>query len=450
MSEKNRISKITESKFVSDLFDFNPLYALVALSILVMATGLSVYTFVAMAPPKDLYFLSGPEGGSFHTKALEYQKFLRAHSIKVHVLPSKGSVDNLNRITEPGSQVDVAFIQSGLIDPDNDPLHDYAHVTSLGSVANQPMFFFYRGREKQTLNDFGQKKIAVGTKSSGTFKLAQDLLKLHNMQSRATLVEVGGTKALSQLKNGTIDAAFIMSEKIGLEEIKDLLLSRELKLLNFKQGSKAYVRKLEYLNIFDLPTGIVDFELNTPSQDLVLIGPTVELIATDRLHPAVSDLLLHAAMQIHYRPDLFQKRGVFPSATAHILPLSQDAQRFYQSGRGLLYRHLPFGLASFVSRTLFVILPLLFVVIPGIQALPWFFRWKNQLKIRRLYKELMKLEKEFRIETNKAVLERLQQEFQNIDHEIRLLKVKPAYAEQFYHLRKHIDYVRRLMAVQVN
>lgn len=431
--------------FFSDLFDFNPIYAVVAIFVFFSAVGVALFTFLAMAPPKEINLLSGPEGGMFHQKALEYQKILEQQKIKVNVLTSKGSVENLDRITDSKGNIDFTFIQSGLIDPIGDKAHDYSHLVSLGAIAQLPMLLFYSGSEIQQIKQLEGKRVIIGNQGSGTQKMAIDILELNGILDKVIKIEMGGLKALEQLSAKKVDAVFMMGEKIGLSELKIWLSSSNFRIFNFKNQSKAYTRKLEYLGTIDLPEGIIDLGQNIPKTDLVLLGPTIELITTDRLHPAISDLILDAAQQIHFKPHIFQKRGAFPNQHAHVLPLSQDAQRFYQSGRNLLYRNLPFGLASLVSRFLFVVLPLLFVVVPAIQALPFLIRWKNQLRIRRLYNRLMKLEKEYRLETARTEIDRLHLEFAKIDDEIKTLKVKPAYAEQFYHLRRHIDYVRKLM-----
>ena len=112
----------------------------------------------------------------------------------------------------------------------------------------------------------------------------------------------------------------------------------------------GYVRRITYLSKLEMPKGSIDFGKDIPDHDIALIGPTVELVARAGLHPALSDLVLEAAQQVHGKAGLFRHAGEFPAPVEHDIPLSADALRFYKSGKGFFYRHLPFWLASLLNR----------------------------------------------------------------------------------------------------
>ena len=110
-----------------------------------------------------------------------------------------------------------------------------------------------------------------------------------------------------------------------------------------------------------------------------LIGPTVELIARPTLHPALSDLLLEAAREVHGNASLLQRRGEFPAPLEHEFRISADARRYYTSGKSFLYRYLPFGLASLVNRILVVFVPLVVILIPVLRSIPMLYKWRIKL-----------------------------------------------------------------------
>jgi hypothetical protein len=56
-------------------------------------------------------------------------------------------------------------------------------------------------------------------------------------------------------------------------------------------------------------------------------------VASADLHLAIQHLLLSANFQIHSQLGIFQKAGQFPAAESIDVPLSEEAQRFYKSGR---------------------------------------------------------------------------------------------------------------------
>ena len=77
--------------------------------------------------------------------------------------------------------------------------------------------------------------------------------------------------------------------------------------------------------------GSLDFAENIPRQTArTLVGPTTELIARDDLHPALSDLLIEAAREVHGGANLLQKAGEFPAPLEHEFPISDDADALLQ------------------------------------------------------------------------------------------------------------------------
>jgi hypothetical protein len=126
--------------------------------------------------------------------------------------------------------------------------------------------------------------------------------------------------------------------------------------------------------------------------------------------------------------------------------MSEDATRFYKSGKSLFYRYLPFWLASLVSRIVTVLLPIALFLIPTLRSIPTFFRWRTQIKIRRRYRDLLTIEEKFKNETDPARLALLRRNFDRIDNEMSKMRVRAAFADQFYSLRGHIDYVRGVMS----
>src|SRR5690606_29537326 len=115
------------------------------------------------------------------------------------------------------------------------------------------------------------------------------------------------------------------------------------------------------------------------------------------------------------------------------------------SGKSFLYRYFPFWFASLVNRILVVFFPMLIILIPAVRSIPAIFRWIGHLRIRRRYRALLKLEEKFMREKDTEKLKELYVLFETIERDVQQMRVKAILAEQFYMLRSHIDYVRRLM-----
>src|SRR6185503_4471286 len=94
-----------------------------------------------------------------------------------------------------------------------------------------------------------------------------------------------------------------------------LTRTRGVRLFSFSQAD-AYTRRFPYLTDVVLPMGAFDLGKNEPPRTVHTLAPTVELIARDSLHPALSDLLIEAARAVNGRPNLLQRAGEFPAPIA--------------------------------------------------------------------------------------------------------------------------------------
>ena len=105
--------------------------------------------------------------------------------------------------------------------------------------------------------------------------------------------------------------SFMMGDSASSQLMRDLLKEPDISIFNFVQAD-AYTRRIGYLNKLVLLKGTVDFGRNIPERDINLLSPTVELIAREDLHPALSDLLLEAATQVHGRAGSLPAPGRIP------------------------------------------------------------------------------------------------------------------------------------------
>ncbi len=437
MKKQRPVSAI--QKMLSEMFGFGPTVSISVVVFFGLVMLLAVFWFFHSAPPKTIIITSGDDGTRFRKSAEKYAKILERSGVTLKILSSQGSLENLKRLQDPAFKVDVGFVQAGVAKGGNTE-----HLVSLGSMFYEPLFIFYRSKKPfDTLSDFTGKRLAIGEDGTGTQVLTLELLAKNGIKpGEATqLMKMDDDKAAAALLAGTIDAAFMMSDSASTKLVHQLLINPEIKLFDFSQAD-AYTRRIEYLNKTVLPRGSIDFGKKIPDQDITLISPTVELIARADLHPALSDLLLDAATEVHTRAGLTNKRGEFPSLRETEYPVSADATRYFKSGKSLLYRHMSFWLASLLNRVAVVFVPTLLIVIPGMRSIPKIYRWQMRLRIIRWYRALMVLEKSITGPLRPEKGEEIKRELKNIEHAVHGMKVPASFAEQFYGLRQHIDYVR--------
>ncbi len=428
----------------TEIFGFGKAAAVTAIVVIAVVMALAVTWFIHLSPPHTVTITSGPEGSIFQKNAERYAKILARNGIKLKVLPSEGSQENLKRLLNPKFKADVGFVQGGLTDG-----LDIDKLVSLGSLYNEPLLIFYRGsKELGLLSEMKGRRLAIGPEGSGTRALVLALLAANGIEpgGSTALLDLDADDAANALLRGTVDAVFLMGDSAPVTIIRKLIRAPGIRLFNVVQAD-GYTRRLTYLTKMELPQGSIDFGNNLPARDINLIGPTVELIAREDLHPALSDLLLEAAREIYGRAGMFRRQDEFPSPIQHEFRISPDARSFYRSGKGFLYRYLPFWVASFVNRFLVVFLPAIVVLIPVLRAIPKVYRWRIRLGIYRWYRSLLALERDMAGQLPPEQLKEFMERLDHIERAVHKMKVPASFADRFYDLRGHITLVRnRLMS----
>ncbi|HWH46243.1 MAG TPA: TAXI family TRAP transporter solute-binding subunit [Burkholderiales bacterium] len=391
--------------------------------------------FIGPAPPSSMVLLAGPKESSYYNIAGRYAKIIERSGVQLRVVETEGAQDNLRRLADPKVNADVGFVLGGVAEG-----ADISNLMSLGSVFVQPVLVFYRGKETvERISQLEGKRLAIGPVGSGTHTLAMKFLEANGMEKGPTrLLELDGDEAIDALKKGEIDAAFLMGELVRGQVTRGLLKVPGIKLMNFTQAD-GYMRRLKFLSHLTLPKGAFDLGQDLPRQAVDLVGPTVELIARKDLHPALSDLLISAAREIHGSAGMYRKAGEFPAPLERDFPISEDAQRFYRSGTPFLYKKLPFWLASLVDRVLVVLVPLVVIVIPAMRIVPPLYRWRVRSRIYRWYGALMALERDMLDHPTPERKEEILKRLDEIRESVTNLRTPLAFADQLYVLREHIN-----------
>ncbi len=428
----------------TETFGLGRAVALSTVILIFVIVVVGIFLFFYLAPPNTIIVTSGPKGSMFERSAEKYAKILQQNGVTLKILPSEGSVDNIKRLADPSSKVDVGFVQGGVnkgIKTDN--------LVSLGSISYEPLFVFYRSRSDfERLSQLTGQRIAIGEVGSGTHTLSLALLAANGIEpgGPTKLLEMDSDEAAKAILSGTVEAVFLMGDSVSTALIRQLLHTPGINLFDFAQAD-AYTRRIAYLNKVTLPKGVIDFGKGIPAHDVFLLAPMVELIAREDMHPALSDLLLEAARQVHSGPGLLRGKGEFPAPIEQEIRISNDASRFYKSGKSFFYRYLPFWLASLVNRIVVVLVPMIILLLPSLRVIPAIYRWRFKSRLYKWYRELMIIEQNLLTHMEPDRRRELLEKLDNIEEAVNRMKVPASFADQFYVLRGHITFVHaRLMS----
>jgi TRAP-type uncharacterized transport system substrate-binding protein len=80
------------------------------------------------------------EGGSYQMLGKKYVEYFAKKGVTLELVTSAGSQENIARLSDRKDPVQAAFVQAGVYNPSG-----IAGIVSFGSVAYEPIWFFYRG-----------------------------------------------------------------------------------------------------------------------------------------------------------------------------------------------------------------------------------------------------------------------------------------------------------------
>jgi hypothetical protein len=190
----------------------------------------------------------------------------------------------------------------------------------------------------------------------------------------------------------------------------------------------------------------VDLGRDLPSRDFQLIAPTATLVAREDLHPALVDLFVQAAAQIHGGAGWFQQQGMFPSPRYTEIPVAREAAKFYKDGPPFLQRYMNFWLATFFDRMWVLVVALGALILPLSKIVPPLYVWRIRSRVYRWYGQLRTVEQaldDAPEAQRKQVGEEQLQRLNEIEERVNHLSVPLSFADEFYGLRSHINFVRQ-------
>ena len=404
--------------------------------------------FVQPAPPHQLILSSGSEGGGYQRFAARYRELLARNGIELVERPSAGALGNLQRLRDPAELLDAAFVQGGTASVSEE---DRQRLVSLGGLYAEPVWIFYRtalaqrmpGKSLDQISQLRGRRIAIGAPGSGTHKLAMDLLGTNGMaqdDGRTSLRTLDGLAVVEALRQGQVDAAFVVGP-LHSAVVWTLLYDETVRPMSLSHAA-AYTRLYPPLQQLSLPRGAIDMIRDIPHQEMTLLAPMATLVVRVGTHPALIDLLLQAATEVHGEPGIFQKPHEFPRAMAVDFPLAEEAERYYRAGKTFLQRYLPFWLATLVDRMLVLLVPLLALLLPIARFAPMLYGWRIRARIFRRYGELKFLEAELELDACRHSQGEWLARLDEIEADVYHLPTPLAFSDMLYTLRGHIGLVR--------
>jgi len=410
-----------------------------------LAVGLlaAAYWWLNPTPPRYVVLATGAEQSAYAEFGQRYQKALAAQGIEVRLLPSEGSLANLQLLRE--GRADLAFVQGGTAVLE---VEDHEQLRSLGSLFVEPLWLFYRTQAVRRSTPAGRLdalpqlrglRVNVGTEGSGVPILMDKLLDANHMQaSDLRLSRLEQTPATVAFLDGKIDVLVFASAPES-PMVQMLLQTPGVRLMDFPQN-EAYGRRFPFLTPVTLPRGVVDLAGNVPANDVRLVASTTSLLTRADTHPALLQLFAQHAQTLHSGAGWFNRAREFPSTRHSELEIAPEADRAINEPVPLLQRYLPFWLANLIQRMWLVLGILIAVMLPLSRIVPPLYQLRVRSRVFRWYGRLREIEND--MTSGQVPSTDLAQALDALEAQVLKVSVPLAYADELYALRNHIQMVR--------
>ncbi len=402
------------------------------------------YWWLQPTPPKTVVLATGPAQSAYEAFGKRYQQALAAEGIAVQLVPSEGSMANLQLLRE--GRADLAFVQGGTADLQ---AQDREQLQSLGSLFVEPLWLFYREKAARSVSASGRLdalpqlqglRVNVGTAGSGVPTLMGKLLEANHLDTKALrLSQLEQTPGTVAFLAGDIDVLVFASAPES-PMVQMLLQTPGVRLMDFAQN-EAYGRRFPFLSPVTLPRGVVDLAANVPPADVRLVASTTALLAREGTHPALLQLFAQNAQTLHGAAGWFNRAREYPTTRLSELPIAPEADRAMNESVPLLQRYLPFWVANLIERMWLVLGVVIAITLPLSRIVPPLYQFRVRSRVFRWYGQLRSLEDDRA--SGRMPARAVLQALDELEAQVVKVSVPLAYADELYALRNHIQLVRR-------
>ncbi len=412
----------------------NWLYVLPSLFLVILL----IY-MVRPLPPKTLTIATGQAHSTADVVGNRYREFFHKHGVHLQLVPSKGAEENLSLLL--AGKVDAAFAQGGLDLPE-----EARHLLSLGSVAYQPLWLFHYQTDKADpdLNRFlAGKKTSINIAGSSTRAMLEPVLKAQGVNLNSpNLLAMSTHESVEAFRDHKIDALFLVGA-MASQNIQEVSQYPGVQMYSFELAT-AYAKRFQYLDPVVLPAGMFNLHPVVPKKDVQMIATTLDILTTDKMHPALQLLFMEATDDFERKRVNYFATGKFPTYMDARIPESDVARRFFKEGSPLLWGYAPYWVASLFDEVWFYLLAIGAIVVPLVGFVPSYRKSHALLSMEECYDELRAVEIEIirAKEAGKPMDPVLLEKVELLGDRARQLWVPTGNRNAYYDLRAAINIVR--------
>lgn len=346
----------------------------------IVAVAVSLVDFTPDLDHLEVGMLSGSRQGNYHAFVEQLSKKASEQSGEIRNIPSKGTVDNLERLAHAAQSCEIHFalVQDGVPPPAG------SHLEMIGRLPKSESLLLV-GKGAGQITRFEQLRglrIGVGPKKGGTEFVAREIFGSDDFRRLGiTLTNYPIEEQIRLLERGDLDlGAFIIDEDAKLA--RDTMRNGDLELAAFKHLD-VVARRYPYLRHGRIGAGQYDPIGMVPPEDRTVLRVNT-LVVGNRCasHAQTVAFLSLLNQQVPRFLDHNRKRG-----SSSIYRTSSSSKAFFENqGPQLVEEHIPW-LVDIMPPSNWVYVVMSISMLFNVMLLGNRFRlWRidaNRLKIER-------------------------------------------------------------------
>lgn len=411
-------------------------------AVIAVATVVWLWFFVYPMAPDRLSITTAGKGGAYYRMAMAYAEVFASHGVQLDVQASEGSQENLERLSGPAANFDLALVQGGFgYSGAATGKRERSRIETLANVNTEAVWIFSRDRTITSLGQLQGLRVAVGAERSGSRKVALKLFEQSRLELKdLTLSPDMGLESVKALRDGAVDVVFMVAPRES-STVQGMLNVPGIQLANLHK-SAAIIERNPYLETSLLAQGAL--ETRIPARDTTMLTMSASLVAREALHPALKSLAVAVAMEANSNGGVFHRAGDFPSLRRIDFPTAPTARATLANGLPWLERLLPFWWAQFIERLVVLVLPIALIALWLMRGIPQYLRWALQSRVNRWYGELKFLENDLSQQVVSGLdLTRFMSRLNSIDSAVLAFRCPKDLMARCYTLHQHIEFVRQ-------
>jgi uncharacterized protein len=202
----------------------------------------------------------------------------RSNNIRIEVLETKGSEDNIDQLQE--KRVDLAVVQNDVRATPDARTIAFLYPQLFHLIAST-------GSGIESVSDLEGKRVGTPPAGGGSHKSFLELMRHYQLsaESFSVLRTLSSGELTKAFLRGELDAVF-RNDVIGDERTVHMLHAGKAKIVTIDQGAAMRLRR-PYLEVFTMPKGSYRANPPIPAEDVQTVGVQTALLANRSLDALV-------------------------------------------------------------------------------------------------------------------------------------------------------------------